>query len=333
MEILDYRYENKDALSFMEGIPDGTVKLIVTSPPYNIGKEYESRTSLAIYLEQMKPIVSEMHRILADDGSVCWEVGNWIGDKEPKEVFPLDILYYTLFKDYGFMLRNRIVWHFEHGLQCKNRFSGRYETILWFSKSDDYTFNLDPVRVPSKYPGKKAFKGEKKGMPSGNPNGKNPSDLWQVTEARLKSDWDAEVWDIPNVKSNHVEKTVHPCQFPVELVERCVLALSDEGDVVYDPFAGVGSTLIAALKNNRVAYGSELEENYIDIGEERIALLKNDLLRTRPIYETIYQPSGKDSVSKVPVEWLQMRLDGINEQRKKLAAEKKRIEELINSRK
>lgn len=330
MEILEYRYERQDALSFMRTLPDNSVKLVITSPPYNVGKEYETRTSLQRYLEEMRPIVAEIYRILDPSGSVCWEVGNYVGESEPKEVFPLDIYYYNLFKEFGFILRNRIVWHFEHGLQCKNRFSGRYETILWFTKSSNYTFNLDNVRIPSKYPGKKAFKGEKKGELSGNPNGKNPSDLWVATTKRLVEDWEAEIWDIPNVKSNHPEKTIHPCQFPIELVERCVLALTDENDIVFDPFAGVGSSLIAALKNKRRAYGTELLQEYIDKGLERISLLEQEVLKTRPIYERIYTPSGKDSVSKYPKEWLELRLKGIDEHLKRLRAEKKDIEKRLN---
>ena len=325
MKILDYRYERKDALAFLKELPDDSVNLVITSPPYNIGKEYETRTSLQAYLNEMLPIITELYRVLAPTGSVCWEVGNYVSEDKHKEIFPLDIYYYELFKQCHFILRNRIIWHFEHGLQCKNRFSGRYESILWFTKSDNYVFNLDDVRVPSKYPGKKSFKGENKGKLSGNPNGKNPSDLWVATEKRLVEDWEAEIWDIPNVKSNHPEKTIHPCQFPIELVERCVLALTNKDDVVLDPFAGVGSTLIAALKNGRRAYGTELQQEYIDKGLERIGLLEKEVLKTRPIYETIYTPSGRDSISKYPAEWLELRLKGIQENIEKLEKERDHI--------
>lgn len=331
MEILNYTYEKMDALSFLKMQPDSSIKLIITSPPYNIGKEYETKTSLKQYFNEMRPIASEIYRVLTDDGSVCWEVGNWVSDKEPKEVYPLDIYYYDLFKSCNFILRNRIIWHFEHGLQCKNRFSGRYESILWFTKSDNYTFNLDDVRVPSKYPGKKSFKGENKGKLSGNPKGKNPSDLWTATLNRLNKDWEAQIWDIPNVKANHPEKTIHPCQFPVELVERCVLALTNKNDIVYDPFAGVGSTLIAALKNGRRAQGTELVQEYIEEGLKRIKLLEKDVLKTRSIYENIYTPTGKDSVSKYPIEWLEIRLKGIEEQQKRLKAEAKSIRDIISN--
>lgn len=174
------------------------------------------------------------------------------------------------------------------GMACTAQ--GDSAVILWFTKSDSYTFNLDDVRIPSKYPGKKYFKGSKRGELSGNPKGKNPEDVWQMTVDRLIDDWDALIWDVPNVKSNHPEKLNHPCQYPVELAERCVLALTDKGDTVYDPFAGVGSTLVAALKNERKALGSERVKEYVDAGNERIDRLREGTLITRPIYRAICKP-------------------------------------------
>lgn len=328
MELNNYKYEKKDALRFLKKQKDKSIKLIITSPPYNIGKEYETVTSLNEYLDNLKPIITELVRVLSDDGSICWEVGNYI-DPSTSEVYPLDIYFYKIFKEMGLQLRNRIIWHFGHGLQCEKRFSGRYETILWFTKSDQYTFNLDDVRIPSKYPGKRAYKGENKGKLSGNPKGKNPEDLWQATVERLYDDWDRKIWDVPNVKSQHPEKTIHPCQFPVELVERCVLALTNENDIVYDPFAGVGSSLIAALKNNRQAYGTELMQEYIDIGKDRIDKLAKDILNTRPIYKKIYEPSGKDSVSKYPVEWIENRIKELDDIERQIKKEKKELKNKI----
>lgn len=216
---------------FIATIPDKSVSLIITSPPYNLGKDYEDRVSIEKYLYSQEQVIAQLLRILRDDGSICWQVGNFV---EKGEVYPLDIFYYGIFKKFNLHLRNRIIWHFGHGLHASKRFSGRYETILWFTKSDKYTFNLDPVRVPSKYPGKRHFKGPNIGKPSGNPNGKNPSDIWEI----VAQDWETALWDIPNVKSNHPEKTIHPCQYPVELVERCILALTEEGDWVFDPYVG-----------------------------------------------------------------------------------------------
>lgn len=331
MQLKAFKYEKKDALSFLKKQKDSSIKLIITSPPYNIGKEYETVTSLKQYLETIEPIIAESVRTLSDDGSICWEVGNYI-DPVTSEVYPLDIYYYEIFKKYDLQLRNRIIWHFGHGLQCEKRFSGRYETILWFSKTDNYTFNLDDVRIPSKYPGKKSYKGENKGKLSGNPKGKNPEDVWQATVERLYDDWERQIWDVPNVKSNHPEKTIHPCQFPIELVERCVLALTNENDVVYDPFAGVGSTLLAALKNNRRAFGTELMQEYIDIGLERIKALSKDELKTRPIYQRIYEPSGNDTISKYPVEWMEKRLEELENIEKALKTEKSDIKKEIKNR-
>ena len=300
MELLDFRYECKTALDFCKSLPDSSVKLVITSPPYNIGKEYETRTSIGEYIKGIQPMLAEFARILSEDGSLCWQTGNFVDNGE---IYPLDIYFYPFFKELGLHLRNRIIWHFGHGLHCSRRFSGRYETILWFTKTDNYTFNLDDVRIPSKYPGKRYYKGDKRGQISSNPKGKNPEDVWEMTVERLADDWDCLIWDIPNVKNNHPEKVDHPCQFPIELVERCVLALTDENDIVYDPFAGVGSTLLAALKNNRRAYGSEWEQKYVDIGLERIEQLRQDTLRTRPIYQHIWVPGPNDKVARRPVEW------------------------------
>ncbi len=296
---IDYYIKNGDCLTVLKKIEDCKFDLILTSPPYNVGKSYETTTSIEKYLETQEEIISELVRTLSDKGNLCWQVGNYV---DKGEIFPLDIFYYQIFKKHGLKLRNRIVWHFGHGLHASNRFSGRYETLLWFSKTDDYIFNLDNVRVPSKYPGKRHFKGPKKGLPSGNPLGKNPSDIWEIIE----QDWDKAMWDIPNVKSNHPEKTVHPCQFPIELVERCVLALTDENSWVLDPFAGVGSTVIGAIKNNRNGMGIEKEKEYCEIANKRIEDLKEGTLKIRPINKPIHKPTSKDKVAQIPKEWAEL---------------------------
>src|SRR5688500_16986295 len=246
--------ERSDNLTFMRRFPAESMHLIITSPPYNLDKEYETRRSLENYKEEQAATIAEAVRLLHPKGSICWQVGNYVEDGE---VFPLDAILYPMFTIHGLQLRNRIVWTFGHGLHCQKRFSGRHETILWFTKSDDYTFNLDPIRIPSKYPNKKHFKGPNRGQISGNPLGKNPGD----------------VWDIPNVKANHVEKTDHPCQFPVALVERLVLSLTLPGQSVLDPYLGVGSSAIAALKHDRKAFGCDVTPEYVAIAEERIASL------------------------------------------------------------
>ena len=265
----------EDNLRFMAGLPDESMNLIVTSPPYNLGKVYEGKTSLESYLESQTGVIEECVRLLSPDGSICWQVGNFVDDGE---VVPLDAVLYPIFKRHGLKLRNRIVWHFEHGLHCTRRLSGRYETINWWTKSDDYVFNVDPIRVPSKYPNKRYFKGPNVGKLSGNPKGKNPGD----------------VWIFPNVKHNHVEKTIHPCQFPVELVERLVLSMTDESDKVFDPYMGVGSAVVAALKYGRQGFGCDVVEEYVEIAWERVRALQNGTLRTRPMGKPVYDPTKRN---------------------------------------
>lgn len=285
-----------DCSDLLKSIPSSSVDLVITSPPYNIGKKYEKQTSLQSYLKNQEPVIAELDRVLATTGSLCWQVGNYV---QKGEVFPLDIYFYEIFKRFGLKLRNRIIWRFNHGLHCTKRFSGRYETILWFTKDDEYVFNLDPVRVPAKYPGKRHFKGPKRGQLSGNPLGKNPSDIWDV----VTQDWEDEVWDIPNVKANHPEKTEHPCQFPVELVQRCVLALTQPNGVVLDPYCGVGSTIIAALQYNRKAIAAEQDSNYVAITRERIQKFAEGTLPLRPLGKPIHKPTKKERTAQMPLEW------------------------------
>lgn len=284
-------------------IPSGAMQLIATSPPYNLGKAYEKRVHLGKYLEWQGTVIDECVRVLAPGGSICWQVGNFVVGGE---VVPLDIAMYPLFAKHGLKLRNRIVWHFEHGLHCSKRLSGRHETILWFTKGDDYKFNLDSIRVPQKYPGKKHFKGPKTGQLSGNPLGKNPGD----------------VWVIPNVKNNHVEKTIHPCQFPVELVDRLVLSLTDKDDWVLDPFLGVGTTVASAILRGRRGCGAEKMQEYVDVARDRARKAMEGMLPVRPMHTPVYDPAnaGKSLTTNVwqtadQEAWQQIRL--VEEARKK----------------
>ncbi len=270
----------EDNLAFMRPLADAQMQLIVTSPPYNIGKEYERRAPLDAYLRDQEAVIAECVRLLHPRGSLCWQVGNHV---QGGEVFPLDAVLYPLFKRFGLKLRNRIVWHFEHGLHCTKRLSGRHETILWFTKGDGYRFNVDAIRVPPKYPQKKHFKGPRAGQFSCNPLGKNPGD----------------VWIFPNVKSNHVEKTIHPCQFPVELVERLVLAMTAPGDSVLDPYMGVGSSLVAAVKHGRNGFGCDLQAAYVALARQRLDALATGTLRLRPMDRPVHDPARGTSQRRV----------------------------------
>lgn len=273
-----------DVEKLLEALPvEPLFDLVVTSPPYNIGKEYENQMPLDEYVAWQKRILEKIYLRLKPSGSICWQVGNYVDNGS---IVPLDFEFAPIFKQLGMQLRNRIIWRFGHGLHSKKRFSGRYEVVLWYTKTDDYVFNLDDVRIPAKYPGKRSFKGPNKGQLSGNPLGKNPED----------------VWDIPNVKGNHVEKTIHPCQFPVGLIERLVLALTNEGELVFDPFCGVASTGVAALLHKRNFWGCEVIKEYIETGRERLNATVAGTVRYRPYDQPIYDP-GQSALSKVPEEW------------------------------
>lgn len=256
---------------FLSELPKKKVfDLIVTSPPYNIGKSYErKKKSVSRYFLEQRRIIEELVSKLKETGSICWQVGNYV---DGGEIFPLDLEFHKIFRKLGLKLRNRIVWQFGHGLHGTRRFSGRYEVILWYTKSDKYKFDLDAVRVASKYPGKRAYKGRNKGKYSSHPDGKNPED----------------VWSLPNVNGNHVEKTIHPCQFPVALVERLVLALSKKNDLVFDPFCGVASAGVAALHHGRRFVGCEKMAKYARIGVERLTRAMAKEERFRPHHQPIY---------------------------------------------
>jgi adenine-specific DNA-methyltransferase len=264
---------------FLEKAPKKPLfDLIVTSPPYNIGKEYEKKQSLARYFLAQRATIKSLVDMLKPNGSICWQVGSYISGGE---VVPLDMEFHKIFRKLGLKLRNRIIWNFGHGLHSKRRFSGRYEVVLWYTKTDDYTFNLNAVRVKAKYPGKLAYKGKHKGKYSGHPLGKNPEDVWAIPPD--------DVWAIPNVKANHIEKTIHPCQFPVGLVERLVLALTKKRGVVFDPFCGVASAGVAALYHGRRFAGCERKSAYVDVGLKRLerAGRKEEPFRPhdKPIYD------------------------------------------------
>lgn len=230
---------------------NSSLDLVITSPPYNIGKPYETIKEASAYVEWIAGIISALYPKIKNSGSICFQVGNMV---HKGKVFPIDCLLFSSFIEAAFIPRNRIIWSFGHGLHCKNRFSGRHEVVMWFTKSEDYFFNVDAVRVPQKYPGKKHFKGDRKGQLSCNPLGKNPGDVWEIS----------------NVKNNHPEKTDHPCQFPEALIKRLVLSLCPAGGVVYDPMAGSGTVGKVAQTTGRDFILSESKIEYEPIIYKRL---------------------------------------------------------------
>lgn len=285
---------NGDCIDLFHQIPSESVDLVITSPPYCMGKAYEDpHNDIETFREQHERIFDDIYRIVKPNGSICWQIGYHVSEKC---IIPLDYIIYDIFTEksksfeYPFILRNRIIWTFGHGLNSARRFSGRHETILWFTKGDSLEFNLDEVRVPQKYPGKRAYKGPHKGELSGNPLGKNPSD----------------VWEIPNVKAKHIEKTEHPCQFPVAIPQRLIKALTHENDLILDPFMGSGTTGVAAVVEKRRFAGAELQADYYDIAIGRITDAIEGRAKIRDDVP-VAAPNPNAAVAKLPEEFAEVR--------------------------
>lgn len=272
-----------DAGKLLAALPNRRfIDLVVTSPPYNIGKSYEAKQPLERYFADQRKIIEAIDSVISLNGSICWQVGNHI---TKNGILPLDFGYHQIFQDLGYFLKNRIIWKFGHGFHARTRLSGRYEVVLWYTKGEDYTFNLDDIRIPSKYPGKKYYRGPNKGKISSNPLGKNPED----------------VWEIPNVKGNHPEKTDHPCQFPVGLIEKLILGFSNKGDIVFDPYMGVASAGVAALIHGRKFIGSDIDAGFVKTSANRLQEFKKGTLNYRSHDKPLYDHT-KSSLSKHPNE-------------------------------
>lgn len=276
-----------DCTRLLQALEPDSIDLTISSPPYCIGKAYESEsTTTADFIRAQELILPAVVRVTKPGGSICWQTGYHVTDGE---AFPLDFAIYDILRGIpDIHLRNRIIWSFGHGLNATNRFSGRHEVILWFTKGKDYRFNLDAVRIPQKYPGKRHYKGQNKGSLSGNPLGKNPGD----------------VWEMPNVNANHVEKTSHPCQFPVALAQRFIRALCPANGIVLDPFLGSGSTGVAAIIESRRFLGAETLADYMSLSQERIMAAKSGTIRVRDIDQPIYTPNPNSAVAKRPDHFL-----------------------------
>lgn len=246
------KIHNGDTLEYLKKIPNDTVSTIVTSPPYNIGKGKEKKTTIDDYLIFQEKVIKECTRILKKSGSIFWQVGVFTS---PEQHIPLDILLFPIFTNLKMFLKNRIIWPRAHGLQAKNRFTDRHEAILWFTKDpQNYKFFLDEIRIPQLYPSKKGYKGKNKGKLTCNPLGKNPGDVWLFE----------------NIKHNHEEQTIHPAQFPETLVERIILVTTKKNDVVLDPYMGSGTTAIVAKNLNRQYLGAEIDKEYFELCQKRL---------------------------------------------------------------
>jgi adenine-specific DNA-methyltransferase len=239
-------------LDLLSALPENTVDLIVSSPPYNLGKEYEAKRALDVYLAEQCEVLEHCARVLKPTGSIFWQVGAFSDDGS---LIPLDIRFFPILESFGLIPINRIMWVRSHGLHARRKFSCRHETLLWFAKSKDYKFSLEHIRVPQKWANKKHYRGDRHGELSCNPDGKNPGDIWVFR----------------NVKHNHEEQTIHPCQFPEDLIARILLSTTDEGDIVLDPYMGAGTVAVVARDHNRHFVGAELDPRYHQVAMRRLS--------------------------------------------------------------
>lgn len=242
---------NTDCVEALKQLESAEIDLTITSPPYNIGKEYETVLSIEDYVTWSELWINEIHRVTKHNGSFWLNLG-YLSLPNTAKAIPIA---YLLWSVVPFYLIQEIVWHYGAGVAGKKFFSPRNEKFLWYVKNQEcYTFDLDAVRDPNvKYPNQK-----KNGKLKVNPLGKNPSDVWEFPKVTSGS------------QRSSIERTAHPAQFPIAVIERIVLASSSQYNLILDPFMGSGTTACAALKNNRAVVGFEINTGYCELTASRI---------------------------------------------------------------
>ena len=238
-----------DTLQTLKKFPSNKINLIITSPSYMLGKEYDKERSFEEYKKYHSDVIKECHRVLTEDGALYWNVAQT--PLENGEILPLGVVFYSILKEKKFYLKNWIIWHFEGGLNAKRRLTGRYENVLWMVKdTNNFVFNLDDIRITSKWDKDKR----------NNPKGKNPTDFWPVDY----------VWEINRVVNVSKEKTAHPTQFPEKMIKRVIKASSNKGDIVMDVFSGSGTVMKVAQDEERKWIGIDKESKYCKIALKRV---------------------------------------------------------------
>jgi adenine-specific DNA-methyltransferase len=254
---LIFNLDSLEAMRSLVGIVPDSLDLTVTSPPYNIGKEYEEKRALEEYLAWTEAWIKLVHELTKPHGAFWLNLG-YIGLPDRARAIPIP---YLLWERVPFYLIQEVVWNYGAGVAAKTMFSPRNEKFLWYVKQPkNYTFNLDLVRDKEgvRYPNSK-----KNGRIRVNPFGKNPTDVWQIPK----------VTSGKNRSSK--ERTPHPAQFPVQVIDRIIKATSNPGEVIFDPFLGSGSTAVVALTNNRKVIGFEINRSYCEIAVKRLHRLRD----------------------------------------------------------
>lgn len=244
-----------DTLKMLKKLKAPIFNTIITSPPYNIGKEYEQVKALDDYVDWSVRWITDAGRLLTDDGSLMLNLG-YVSVENCGRAVPIP---YLLWDKIPLYLNQEIVWNYSAGVACKNYLSPRNEKVLWYVKdSKNYVFNLDAIRDKNvKYPNSK-----KNGKLRVNTLGKNPSDVWEIAKVTT------------GLNRSSKERTSHPCQFPTDLIDRLVLGFSRPHSIVFDPFVGSGTTFESCIKNKRYCIGFEIKKEYCEIAKKRIENLQ-----------------------------------------------------------
>jgi len=247
-----------DTLQLQKKLDRQLFDVIITSPPYNIGKEYEKIKPLHEYIEWSTEWIAGSCKLLKPYGALLLNLGYVSFDDKARAV-PLS---YMLWDKIPMFLNQEIVWNYSAGVACKNYLSPRNEKILWYVKDkDNYVFNLDQIRDKNvKYPNSK-----RNGKLRVNTLGKNPSDVWEIAKVTTGHNRSSE------------ERTSHPCQFPTDLINRLVLGFTNENSIVFDPFVGSGTTFESCLRHKRFCVGFEVLPEYCDIAIERIVSVQTEI--------------------------------------------------------
>lgn len=247
----DVVYRIGDCRELLKEVPDESIRLVVTSPPYNIDKPYgtyKDKIALNDWEDLIREVTKEVYRVLTPDGSFFLNLSPVPYGKD-KEILPLPFIGYQIMSESGFKLRNMITWTFNNMQNCVNRLSGRYENILWGVKDlRNYVFNLDAIRVPYITQNDKRLVGGA---------GRNPTDVWY--------------FDRVNNMTKKKLNIRHPTVYPLPMIMRILKMSSNPGDTILDPFVGSGTSLVAAKILDRNGIGFELDEQYASEIEMRLS--------------------------------------------------------------
>ncbi|MBU1613567.1 site-specific DNA-methyltransferase [Patescibacteria group bacterium] len=250
--MVETNFEFGDCRKLMKSLDANSIKMAVTSPPYNLGKNYGLYAD-NVQIEEWKKLIDEtmkeVYRVLTPDGSFFLNVSP-VPDKKTREMIPLDSIAWELGKKNGFFLRNKIVWHFNNMQNCVKRLSGRWEAVLWFVKDlNNYVFNLKDIKIPCITKNDKRFDANQ---------GRNPTDVWYFDR-------------VNNMTKKKLGLEDHPCIYPTPMIERIVKMSTNKGDWVLDPFVGSGTTLVVSKQLKRNSIGFDIDRKFEKLIGKRLS--------------------------------------------------------------